>query len=233
MVSFTIVGLLLGPTFHHLGARAAVRRPFDGILARCEECAAVRRIPYLPTPRCCRSPIRRREPLIWLLSAVGMGGAAALVGWNWLLPAHAAFVGLTTILYVTDLDQKLIPNRVLYPGSIGVAVLLVAGALAMDRLGDLQRGAKAGAGYLAFLLVVVLASRGGFGMGDAKMSAVLGLMLGFWGWRVFSQGLFLTGIFGGVHAIWLVAVKKAGKGHEFPYGPAMILGSWVAIALGV
>lgn len=162
-----------------------------------------------------------------------MALVTAVVGVTWLLPAHLVFIGLTTVLTVTDLDEKLIPNRVLYPGTAVVAILLAVGAVAEDRVGDLGRGALAGTAFFAVLLVVALLSRGGFGMGDVKMAVVIGLVLGFWGWRVLAQGLFLTGIFGGIPALWLMATGKVGKGDELPYGPAMILGAWAALAVGV
>lgn len=233
VATLALIGVLLGPTFHHLGVRAAVRRPFDGIVPRCESCEAPRRVPFAIRCGSCGARIRRREPLIWLMSGAGMALVTAVVGVNWLLPAHVVFIGLTTILTVTDLDEKLIPNRVLYPGTVAVAVLLALGAIAEDRFGDLGRGAAAGVAFFGVLLVVALVSRGGFGMGDVKMAVVIGLVLGFWGWRVLAQGLFLTGIFGGIPALWLMATGKAGKGDELPYGPAMILGAWAALVVGV
>lgn len=232
LLGFALVGLLLGPSLHHLGVRAAVRAPFDGVRARCESCAEVRRIPYATSCVACRFPIRRREPAIWLLSAVGFAGAVHVAGTGWLLPAHVVLAALTTVLVVTDLDEKLIPNRVLYPGTALAAALLAIGAVGTDRVADLGRGALAGVGYFALLLVVALASRGGFGMGDVKLAVVLGLFMGFWGWRVLASGLFYTGMIGGIPALVMIATRRAGRGDELPYGPAMVLGCWTALALG-
>lgn len=233
VATFAVVGLLLGPTFHHLGVRAAVRRPFDGAPARCESCAAVRKNPFGLSCSNCSERIRRREPLIWVLSSAGMAAITAVVGATWLLPAHLVFVALTTVLVVTDLDEKLIPNRLLYPGTAVVGALLGIGAVVEGRLPDLGRGVLAGLGYFGVLLLVAILSRGGFGMGDVKMAVVIGLILGFWGWRVLAQGLFLTGIIGGIPALWMMATGKAGKGDELPYGPAMILGAWIGLVVGV
>ena len=231
--TLAVIGVVLGPLFHHLGVRAAVRRPFDGLVPRCESCEARRVFPFSLRCGACAAPIRRREPVIWLLGGLGMGLVTAVVGIDWLLPAHLVFIGLTTILVVTDLDEKLIPNRVLYPGTIIVAALVALGALVEGRLPDLGRGVLAGLGYFGLLLLVAVLSRGGFGMGDVKMAVVIGLILGFWGWRVLAQGLFLTGILGGIPALWLMARGRAGRGDELPYGPAMILGSWAALVVGV
>lgn len=232
LLGFALVGLLLGPSLHHLGVRAAVRARFDGALPRCESCAVARRNPFRMSCAGCSEPIRRREPAIWLLSAVGFAGAAHVAGTGWLLPSHLVLAALTTVLVVTDLDEKLIPNRVLYPGTAVAAGLLAVGAVGTDRLGDLGRGALAGVGYFALLLAVALASRGGFGMGDVKLAVVLGLFMGFWGWRVLASGLFYTGMIGGIPALVMIATRRAGRGDELPYGPAMVLGCWTALALG-
>ena len=233
VVLAALAGAVLGPVLHHLGVRAAVRAPFDGPVARCEACATTRAPATWFGPRCrsCAAPIRRREPFIWALAAAGLGGAVIVTDGSWLLPAHLWFAALTTVLVVTDLDEKLIPNRVLYPGTAVAFVLLAAGAVAEGRGPDLGRAALAAAGYFIMLLVVALIARGGFGMGDVKLAVLLGGFLGFWGWDTLATGVFLTGILGGLPAVYLLATGKATRGHEIPYGPAMILGAWIALVL--
>jgi len=161
-----------------------------------------------------------------------MGATAAAVGWNWLLPAHLVFVAMTTVLIVTDLDEKLLPNRILYPGTSAVVVLLAAGALVEGALTPFRNGLIAGAVYFGILLVLGLINPKGMGFGDVKMAFVIGLVLGFWDWRVLAQALILTGLIGGIPALFLMAVKKVSKEYPIPYGPAMILGAWIALFLG-
>ena len=182
--------------------------------------------------RSCGEPIRRREPVIWALAAVGMGVTTAAVGWNWLLPAHLVFIAVTTVLVVTDLDAKLLPNRVLYPGTIVITVLLAAGAVAEDSLTSFWNGLIAGAVYFGILFLIGVLNPRGMGFGDVKMAFVIGLVLGFWDWRVLAQALIFTGLIGGIPALFLLAFKKVSKDYEIPYGPAMILGAWIALFLG-
>jgi leader peptidase (prepilin peptidase) / N-methyltransferase len=167
-----------------------------------------------------------------VLSALGFAAAAHVAGITWLLPAHLLMFALTTVLVVTDLDEKLIPNRVLYPGTAVAAVLLSAGATATDRLGDIARGLGAGAGYFLVLLAVAVVTRGGIGMGDVKLAVLLGLFMGFWGWQVLAAGLLYTGLFGGIPAVIMIATRRAARGDELPYGPAMVLGAWTALVFG-
>ena len=47
-----------------------------------------------------------------------------------------------------------------------------------------------------------------------------------------SVPVFFTGLAGGLAAIGLILVRRAGFGDELPYGPAMILGAWGALLIG-
>ena len=75
------------------------------------------------------------------------GATAAVIGGSWVLPAYLWFAGLTLVLLVIDLDVKRIPNRVLYPGTIGALVLLAAGAAVDGTRGSTAegRGGRSGA----------------------------------------------------------------------------------------
>jgi leader peptidase (prepilin peptidase)/N-methyltransferase len=166
------------------------------------------------------------------MSAFGLAGAGWLIGPTALFPAYAVYVGLCTVLMVTDLDQKLIPNRVLYPWGSVVAGLMLVGAAILGTWEFLGRGALAGVGYFAGLFIVATITRG-FGFGDVKLATVIGLVVGYWGWRVFAQSLFLTGLIGGIPALVMLATRRVGRRDELPYGPAMILGSWAGLAVGL
>jgi leader peptidase (prepilin peptidase)/N-methyltransferase len=166
-----------------------------------------------------------------VLAALGAGAITGAIGWAPTLPAHLLLVLVTTILIVTDLDHMRIPNRILYPGGIACLVLLAAGALVEGRRGDLLRGLAAGSVYWAVFLVVWLAARGqGFGFGDVRLAALLGLFLGFHSWQLLARGLLATALLGGVPAIVLLFQGK-GRKTLLPYGPPLILGTWLAIAI--
>ncbi len=230
VAALAVLGLAFGPVLHHLGVRAAVRAPFDGWRPRCEHCAATsgwfRR-------RCarCGGHRRTREPLIWLVTALGAAGAGIVTGWSWLLPAHLLLVGFTVVLTVTDLDAFLLPNRVLLPGTLLSVGALAAGAWLEGSLAALGRGLVVGAGYLVVLGAVSLLLPHGFGMGDAKMAFMLGTFAGFWGINAVATMLLATAVLGGLPAIVLLVTGRASRDDHLPYGPAMIFGTWLAIAL--
>jgi len=163
-----------------------------------------------------------------------LGWACATItpGARWLLPAYLLLAATSVVLLVTDLDHKLIPNRVLYPSTAATAGLLTAGALLEGMPDDLGRAAVGGAGYFAVLLLVYVVARGGFGFGDVKLAFLLGAMTAFQSRQTLLLAVFFTGVYGGVPAIVLLVSRRARSGDELPYGPPMLAGAWTALVFG-
>lgn len=226
-----VVGLLAGPSLHHLGVRASERAPFDGWLPRCETCRRIR----LPLAWSCSEGhfVRRREPVIWLTSGLLAAAAGVITaGEPGLLPAYLVVAAVTVVLLVTDIDHKLIPNRVLYPSTVATALLLVAGAVLEGRLDRLVPALIGAGGYFLALFAVYLVARGGFGFGDVKLAALLGMITAFQSQRTVLLAVFFTGVIGGLPAIVLLITRRARGGDEMPYGPPMLAGAWTALVFG-
>ena len=62
-------------------------------------------------------------------------------------------------------------------------------------------------------------------MGDAKLAALLGLYLGWLGWRVLVLGVAAGFVVQAVLALVLLATRRIGLRGELPFGPAMLLGA--------
>ncbi len=170
--------------------------------------------------------------------AVSLAAGAAFSAAGWLggnpviVLSRVLLAAVSVVLFVTDLDHKLIPNRILYPGGVAAISVLGIGSALDGNLRAFGRGLALGAGYFALFYVVALIARGGFGFGDVKLAALLGTFTGQVSWPHFAIGIFLTGVIGGLPAIVLLATRRAGAKHELPYGPAMILGCWGALLFG-
>lgn len=160
------------------------------------------------------------------LAAAGM---AWKIGLRPVLIPHLAMVAVTAILIVTDLDHFRIPNRILYPGTAICFVLLVAGALVDPGTGSLARAVAGAAIYFGLLLLVFVAARGeGFGFGDVKLAALLGLFTAFEAFRILAWALIVTAFLGAIPALALLLMGK-GRKAALPYGPPLVLGAWAAI----
>lgn len=181
-------------------------------------------------PNCSRSV--EREPIVALVSAGVAVGFWNTFGLGWVLLAYLGFLVLTTALVVTDLEEFRIVDRLNLRGSLILGVLLAVAAVVTGDVGALLRGLLGAAAYFGGATLLWLLVRGrGFGAGDVKLAPVLGLYATFISWDVLGQAVFATAMIGGVIAIALIALGRAGMKTELPYGPPMVIGAWLAIIL--
>lgn len=178
----------------------------------------------------------RARPAWWWGAAtvVGMlfGWQVAAVVPGAVLPAFLLFGAATLGLALIDLDHQLIPNRVLFP-ALGISgVVLAAGAIVESDGAGFLRGLGGAVVYFAFLLVIGLVARGGFGMGDVKLALLLGLFLGFLGWGELALGAILAILLGGVASIGVLVFTSKGRDAKFAYGPYLVAGAWIAVLWG-
>lgn len=225
-----LLGVLSGPLIHHLAVQAGADASFaprEAICSRCND--RLRSI----IGRCsdCGS-LRGRVYGTSVATGVVAAGVAAEIGPRWILVAYLGFVGMSMVLFLTDVDHKRIPNRITYPGTPVAAVLLALGAIADGLLWAMPRALLGAAVYAGVLLVVFVAARGGFGFGDVKLAVVLGIFLVFLGWDRLLLAGFATAILGGLAAVAALVSGRAGRSTEIPYGPPMIVGAWLAIIAG-
>jgi leader peptidase (prepilin peptidase)/N-methyltransferase len=87
-------------------------------------------------------------------------------------------------------------------------------------------------GLFLFYLIVALISPRGMGFGDVKLAGVLGWFLGFLGIGPLVVGAFAAFLLGGLFAIALMLLKRAGRKSGIPFGPWMLAGAWVGIFAG-
>jgi len=183
--------------------------------------------------RDCGTRISVRYPLVEAGTAIVFAATAWVIGPVWVLPAYLWFVAVTLSLALVDLDTKKIPNRMLLPGLVVGLVLLAIGSGIDGTWPEFARGVGAGAAYFGGFLVVALILPRGFGMGDVKLAALLGLFAGYRSWGAVALSVFAAVAIGGVVSIALLALGRADRKSTVPFGPSLVLGSWVAIAYAV
>lgn len=170
-------------------------------------------------------PISPRYPLTELATGI-LFVATVLVYWD--EPAEAAiglvFVTMLVTITLTDLEQRIIPNKVL----IAAAVLCVAIAAPTDPSGLVERAiAATAAGGILFL--VVLAYPAGMGLGDVKLAAVMGLFLG----RAIAPAILVALLAGSLVGVALIARHGAkARKMAIPFGPFLALGGVVGLLAG-
>lgn len=169
-----------------------------------------------------RVPFSPRLPLVVGATAL-LGGACGLVyGFTLEALVAAIFCWILVVVTRTDLEHRLIPDRIVLPGAL---LVLALRTLDEPSLAWLLGGL--GAGLALFLLV--LAYPKGMGMGDVKLALLLGAGLGV-GVLV---ALFAGFLAGAVPAIVLLARHgSAARKQAIPLGPFLALGGVIALFAG-
>ena len=160
---------------------------------------------------------------LWLLAGRFPGDvlATGLVG-AWIV---SLVVGLAT-----DLDQRLLPDELTLP-VIPIALLYaVSGANPLVGT-DLLPAILAAVLIPAILyLPSIPFGAGAFGLGDVKLLAGTGLLLG--GERALGGTLFGLVLAGAVLVV-LLAARRIGRRSYVPFGPFLILGALWAVLIRV
>ena len=175
--------------------------------------------------RSCHTSISPRYPLTEaftgaLFAAVVIARGAGRGVWLDLIFV-AALVAITRI----DLEHRIIPNRITLPLAL-VAIVLTALLEPHQLTQRLLAGAIAGGVFCA----IVFAYPAGMGMGDAKLVAVMGLVLG----TAVAPAVLIALLTGSVVGIGVMARRGAGQRRRtaIPFGPFLALGGVVAVFAG-
>lgn len=172
---------------------------------------------------------RRRRLMVGLVTAAVYGVLGWRVGLEPVLPALLYLAAVGALLGFIDVHVKRLPDRFTLP-SYGIAAALL-GAAAPFTGDGLQRFLHALIG-MALLFALFFAQAfvvpSGIGMGDVKLSGVLGLYLGWFGQDAWLLGLLATYLFGGLAGVAVMIVRRTRKG-EFPFGPYMLAGALIAV----
>ena len=156
-----------------------------------------------------------------MVTAVVFGALAATVPSLWVLPAYLVFGAAMVTLTVTDVQTKLIPNRILGPATVAGSVLLAAGGLVTGEYASILRAGAGGLVYFGLMLGLALIARGALGFGDVKLAFMIGMFTGYVGWgQVVAAGLGAF-ILGGLVSLILVVTRLRSRKDMIPFGPFM------------
>ena len=186
---------------------------------------------YLWSRRRYPGPIPARLPAVEAITATLCGLVAYRYG---LTPETAVLVfycALLIHLAFVDLEHFLILNVVVLSALPLCLVIFPFSPLGQEwGLGEALWRSLAGVGLgLGIMLLIYGVSRGRMGVGDVKLGALLGAMLGF---PQIVVGLFLAFIFGGIVGVTLLALKLKRRTDPVPYGPILVAGAAVILLSG-
>ncbi len=225
-----IVGSFLNVCIYRLPRRESIVFP----ASHCPTCGARIRpwdnVPVLAwlwlRGRCrdCHAAISWRYPLVEAVNGVAYGVIVARYGVSWEALAVAAFVSALLVITLIDLDYQIIPDRISLPG-IPLAWLTAVGLGSLTWF-DATLGAVLPA---ALFLAVFFLSRGGMGLGDVKLVAMIGAFLG---WQLALLTILAAAISGSLVGVAMMLFQGKGRKTAVPFGPFLSLGAVVSLAWG-
>jgi leader peptidase (prepilin peptidase)/N-methyltransferase len=228
-------GLIIGSFLTVVGHRVPRGESVVGGRSRCPGCgaqiAAYDNVPLISwllrrgRARCCGMSISPRYPLTEV--AVGLLFAATglvLADDPAQLALGLVFVSTLVAVTLTDLEQRIIPNKILlFAAALGLAIVVPTDPASLPE----RALAALAAGGLLF--AAALAYPRGMGMGDVKLAALMGLYLG----RSVAPALLIAFAAGSLVGLALIARHgAAARKRAIPFGPFLAFGGVVGLLAG-
>lgn len=194
----------------------------------------------------CSKPISKRYPLIEIVTAavfvlIGLatgpegiwpgventGIIWEYTGWlgDFVLPYFLFFATGLLAMAIVDLEHQIIPDKILFPILIfHFLILIFFSPSPILFVHFFWAGLSA-----CFFLALVFITRGrGMGLGDVKLSFLVGFVVGSVTWLA----LFSAFIIGAALGLFLVFVGRAAFGRPIPFGPFLVLGMFLVLLWG-
>jgi leader peptidase (prepilin peptidase) / N-methyltransferase len=227
-----VPGLALGSFLGVVAARVPLRRSIVRPGSACMSCETpipwYDNVPVLSYAvlrgRCrkCGTRIPPRDLAIELTTALLLVACVFAFGLTLRTAAAAIACGTFVVVTATDIERRIVPNRVVLPAALAVLVL--------DTVWHPSPVWAVGAfGLAGFLFVAALAYPGGMGMGDVKLALLIGALLG----RTTPVAFMLTLLLTLVPTVFLIA--RHGRGARrlaIPFAPFLAAGAVITLFAG-
>jgi leader peptidase (prepilin peptidase)/N-methyltransferase len=228
-----VVGSFLNVCIYRLPRRESVAWPGS----HCPQCGhAIAWYDNIPVfsylwlrGRCrhCRVRIPVRYLLVEIVTAALFVSIVAITPPGVLLASRLVFGCALIVLFVIDLDHRILPNVITVPG---ILVGLVFSTFSEPGWQSSLIGIVAGGGIPLAIAWLYERIRGheGLGMGDVKMLAMIG---GFLGWQRMLLTLLLGSFLGSLVGMGFIVAGKGAR-YALPFGTFLALGALATIVVG-
>jgi leader peptidase (prepilin peptidase)/N-methyltransferase len=227
-----VPGLALGSFLGVVAARVPLRRSIVRPGSACMSCEAP--IPWydnvpvlsyaLLRGRCrrCGARIPPRDLAIELATALLLVGCVLAFGLSLKAAAAGIACGALVVVTATDLELRIVPNRVVLPAAGAVLALQTASHPSPE-------WALGAVGAAGFLFLAALAYPGGMGMGDVKLALLIGALLG----KTTPVGMMLGLLLALAPSVVLLARRGVqARKVAIPFAPFLAAGAVIALFAG-
>jgi leader peptidase (prepilin peptidase)/N-methyltransferase len=227
-----VPGLALGSFLGVVAARVPLRRSIVSPGSACMACETpIRWYDNVPVAsylllrgRCrrCGTRIPPRDLAIELSTALLLVGCVLAFGFSLKAAAAGIACGAFVVVTATDLERRIVPNRVVLPAAGAVLALQTVSHPSPE-------WAIGAVGAAGFFLLAALAYPGGMGMGDVKLALLIGALLG----KTTPVGIFLGLVMAFLPSLVLIARHGArARRLAIPFAPFLAAGAVVALFAG-
>lgn len=147
-------------------------------------------------------------------------------------PLYWLLIGFVFLgVFFADLYYGIIPDIFVWSGIV-VSILYRGGlvlSLAMTPRDFVYSLYSAIGSWLIFNFLYLVTRGKGMGYGDVKFVLVIGLVLG---WPRVAVGLFMSFVIGALVGMGLILIGKRKLGQTIPFGPFLVIGTFVALLWG-
>lgn len=163
------------------------------------------------------------------IAALLVGAVVMLFRDSWVAVPLGAFAILTPLIAAIDLRWRVVPNRLVLPAVLAIAALAALTGLVDGDASRILGCVAGGAGMFALYLALALIAPQAMGMGDVKLAALIGAVLGMVAWPAWWMGVLAGFLAGAIFGIAGLAARRVSRHSRLPYAPAMLVGAWVGI----
>jgi leader peptidase (prepilin peptidase)/N-methyltransferase len=168
----------------------------------------------------------------WALTLIGAAAGALIgvrFGWSAQLPAYLVLVAIAAPVTSIDLAAHRIPDRLLASAAAATLLLLVAASAREGTWTPLVRALLAALLLVAGFLLLAIIAGGGLGLADVKVTALMGLWLGYQAWNTIAAGLFAAFCLAALVGLLLVASGRRTRASQLALGPHLLAGTLIAL----
>jgi leader peptidase (prepilin peptidase)/N-methyltransferase len=227
-----VPGLALGSFLGVVAARVPLRRSVVHPGSACMSCETpigwYDNVPVLSylllRGRCrkCGTRIPPRDLAIELATALLLAGCVLAFGLTLHAAAAAVACAALVVVTATDLERRIVPNRVVLPAAAAVLALQTTSHPSAE-------WALGAVGASLFFFLAAVAKPGGMGMGDVKLALLIGALLG----RVTPVAIFLALFLALLpSAVLFVRHGMGARKLRIPFAPFLAAGAVIALFAG-
>jgi leader peptidase (prepilin peptidase)/N-methyltransferase len=225
--SGAVLGLPAGTVLRGQVARLSVpsTEPEEAV---CRRCAAG--LPERPALRCVHCGSWIGAPMaIELTTAAVLALLLARIGWQPPVAAFAYLAVLGVALTQIDIAVQRLPDRLTLTAYPALIALLALAAAFDDTWPAFVRALLGGLALGAAYLLLGLLGAGQLGGGDIKLAGLIGLALGWLGWRTLITGASLGFVMAAIVSLAMLASRRISRRSMISFGPYMLSGALLAV----